>query len=195
MDTISPSQDLNNLYEAILDSKRLALSVYLSLREYSVLELARIADMKPKDIQRHLEVLECARLVNVLDRGGKKGYRFNPGHLEQTIRQQFARPKKDANQSSFDLPNDQKMILAQHTHNDGSLKMIPSKSKKIVVILEYVCRSFENDADYSKGQVNNILPDTITPRRYLVDYGYLGRESNGARYWRINPQKSAARNS
>jgi hypothetical protein len=53
--------------------------------------------MKPKDIQRHLEVLECARLVNVLDRGGKKGYRFNPGHLEQTIRQQFARPKKDAN--------------------------------------------------------------------------------------------------
>ena len=77
--------------------------------------------------------------------------------------------------------------------------MIPTKSKKIIAILEYIADSFEDDIDYSEDQINEILeryyPDPTTLRRYLIDYGYLARERNGARYWRTDPQGLGSRNS
>jgi hypothetical protein len=81
---------------------------------------------------------------------------------------------------------------------DGSLRSIPTKMKKITPVLDYLSTSFELDIEYSESQVNEILekyyPDTTTLRRYLVDYGYLGRSKNGAQYWKTGLHGSNPRN-
>ena len=199
MDPKSPSQDINNILAAILDTERLALIAYLSQAEFSLPELAQVSELSLTDVQRHLEVLEDANLVNANHLDGKLVYRFNHKHLERVNRQQFARQKYNPSRLSSNLSNEQKNIVADYTHNDGSLKMIPTKSKKVTAILEYMADSFENDIDYSEDQINEILeryfPDTTTLRRYLIDYGYLGRERNGAHYWRTDPQGLSSWNS
>jgi len=197
LNTISNASDLNNILEAILDSERLELIAHLSRKESSLIELSNLSDLPPNDIQRHLDVLECAKLVKARDQDGNLVYRFNPKHLEQVNRQQFARPKNDSNLVSLDLSIEKKKILADYTNEDGSLKMIPTKSKKVIAVLDYLITSFEKDKVYSESQVNDILesyyPDPPTLRRYLIDYGYLGREKNGARYWRLDPQEPDTR--
>ena len=77
--------------------------------------------------------------------------------------------------------------------------MIPTKSKKIIAVLDYLILSFEKGIEYSEVQVNEILeryyPDPTTLRRYLIDNGYLGRSKNGSRYWVIDSQEPETRKS
>ena len=199
MDAKALSQDITNILAAILDTERLALIAHLFQAEFSLPELAQVSELSINDVQRHLEVLEDAHLVHVIARDGKLVYQFNSKHLERVNREQFARQKYNPNLSSLNLSDEQKKIVTDYTHNDGSLKMIPTKSKKVIAILEYMVDSFENDIDYREDQINEILesyyPDPTTLRRYLIDYGYLGRERNGARYWRTDPQGLSSRNS
>lgn len=199
MDTKAPSQDINNILESILDTERLARIAYLFQAEFSLPELAEISELSINDVQRHLEVLEDANLVNAIDLDEKLVYRFNHKYLERVNRQQFARQRYYPNLPSSNLSNEQKKTVADFTHNDGRLKMIPTKSIKVIAILEYMADSFKNDIDYSEDQINEILeryyPDPTTLRRYLIDYGYPGRERNGAHYWRTDPQALSLRNS
>jgi hypothetical protein len=199
MNTTPLDHTINNIIAAVLNTERLTLIAHLSQAEFSVTELSKISKLNQKDIQRHLEVLETAHLVKVVDRDEQLFYHFNPDQIEQLNRQYFAQTNKPVNLSEYDLSNDQKKIVVQHTRDDGSLKMIPTKSKKIIAILEYVTVSFEKNRDYNEKQVNEILekfhPDTSTLRRYMIDYGYLGRENDGSRYWRIDPEVPDARQS
>ena len=199
MDASSKSQDLTKIFEAVLDSDRLSLISHLSQEELSLSELAAHSNMGQKDVQRHLDVLANANLVNVHDRDGKQVYRFNPKHLEEIKRQQFARSKNETNFDEFGFSKEKRKILTDYTDQDGSLKMIPTKSKKIIAVLDYLILSFEKGIEYSEVQVNEILdryyPDPTTLRRYLIDYGYLGRSKNGSRYWVIDPQEPETRKS
>lgn len=199
MDTSSKSQDLTKIFEAVLDSDRLSLISHLSQEELSLSELAAHSNMGQKEVQRHLEVLANANLVNVLNREGKSVYRFNPKHLEEIKRQHFARSKNETNFDKFGFSKEKQKILTDYTHQDGSLKMIPTKTKKIIAVLHYLILSFEKGIEYSEVQVNEILeryyPDPTTLRRYLIDNGYLGRSKNGSRYWVIDPQEPETRKS
>ncbi|MFN2213805.1 MAG: DUF2087 domain-containing protein [Anaerolineales bacterium] len=197
MNTSPPDQYISNIIAAVLNSERLTLIAHLSQGEYSATELSEISKLNQKDIHRHLEILETADLVKVVHRDEQQFYHFNPNQIEQFNRQYFTQTSKPINLSGYDLSEDQKKIVVQYTRDDGSLKMIPTKSKKIIAILEYVTGSFEKNIDYNEKQVNEILekfhPDTTTLRRYLIDYGYLGRENDGSRYWRITPETQGAR--
>jgi len=199
MNSTPPTHTIDNVIAAVLNTERLTLIAHLSQGEFSVTELSQILKLNQKDIQRHLEVLETADLVKVVDRDERLFYHFNPNQIEELNRQYFAQTNKPVNLSAYDLSNDQKKIVVQYTRDDGSLKMIPTKSKKIIAILEYVIVSFEKNRDYNEKQVNDILekfhPDTSALRRYMIDYGYLGRENDGSRYWRIDPEVPDARQS
>ncbi|NLW79340.1 MAG: DUF2087 domain-containing protein [Ruminococcaceae bacterium] len=68
------------------------------------------------------------------------------------------------------------------------LRALPAKEKKKVAVLHLIARQFEKGTDYTEQQVNAILKDVhpddyVTLRRYLIEYGYLGRTPNGSRYW------------
>ena len=68
------------------------------------------------------------------------------------------------------------------------LKVFSKKEKKKIVILRQVAAQFEEGRAYTEREVNAILQaiweDYATLRRYLVEYGYLERTPDGARYWK-----------
>lgn len=197
MDSDSNSPNVQNLFEAVLDTDRLSLIALLSQEEFSLSELSDQSDLPPRDIQHHISILVGAKLVKVRDHDGRQVYRFNPKQIEIINRQQFAQPKRDLELDSLGFSKETQKILADYTNQDGTLKMIPTKSKKIAAVLDYLILSFEKDIVFSEHQVNDILekfyPDPTTLRRYLIDYGYLGRSRNGAQYWRIGTQASDER--
>jgi hypothetical protein len=70
---------------------------------------------------------------------------------------------------------------------DGRLDSIPSQRSKRLVILDVLAQEFEPGRRYSEQMVNLMLgkwhADTAALRRYLVDEGFLDRESGV--YWRV----------
>lgn len=69
---------------------------------------------------------------------------------------------------------------------DGRLTSIPAARSKRLVILDHVARVFEPGVRYPEAAVSAVLrafhPDHAALRRYLVDEGFLSRESGI--YWR-----------
>jgi predicted transcriptional regulator len=197
MDSDFTSPDVANLFQAVLDSDRLSLIAHLSQQELTLSELVEQSNIAPKDIQRHLSILEDANLITRRERIGRNVYQFNPQHIEQIKRLQFSRQKIYPHLDSMNLGDEAKKVLADYTKPDGSLKMIPSKFKKIIAVLDYLILAFEIEVYYSEREVNHILEkyfaDTTTLRRYLIDFQYLGRSRNGERYWRIISQVSDER--
>ncbi len=67
------------------------------------------------------------------------------------------------------------------------LRAFPVKDKKKVVVLGQLAGLFAPGRQYTEGEVNRILeevyPDYVTLRRYLVDYGFLRRTKSGDQYW------------
>jgi hypothetical protein len=193
MNASIPATDNNNFFGAILNSERLTLIAHLSEREHTLQELAAVSHLNQKDILRHLEVLEMVDLVHEFLRDGKSFYRFNPKQIENLNRQYFSNLNQSLNLDSHILSKDQKKVVSHYTNQDGTLKFIPTKSKKIIAILEYISTSFESGVEYSEQEVNEILlryhADTTTLRRYLIDYKYLGREADGSCYWFSKPEK------
>lgn len=79
------------------------------------------------------------------------------------------------------------------------VKSWPAKKDFKVEILRYVSTKFEQDKFYTEKEVNEIINtwhtfgDYFLIRRGLVDYGFLTRTRDGARYWReetLETQKS-----
>jgi hypothetical protein len=186
---------IDSFISATLDSDRLKLISYLSQESCSVLDLAEKLDEEPASLLRHLDILEEADLVTVTERTEIKYYRFNSKSIESIARQQFEKPSED--KSFTNLPEEKMKLVSSYIQADGSLKMIPSQTKKIKIILEYIIDAFEFDTSYSEVEVNEILkkfnPDTAILRRYLVDYKYLDREKDGSRYWRCKDHPSTTR--
>lgn len=187
------SPDATTLFQAVLNTDRLELITHLSIQELSLAEISRLSNLLPADIHHHLAILVDAKLVIVREKDGKLLYRFDQKQLNEFRRQYFTEAENKNDQiDTLGFPDGKRKILADYTNPDGSLKMIPTKSKKILAILDYLISSFDQEGDYSEKQVNEILAgyfhDTTTLRRYLIDYGYLGRSIDGARYWRILPE-------
>lgn len=79
--------------------------------------------------------------------------------------------------------------LKSFLDEEGKLKLYPSKRKSKHLALTYLASKFENDKLYTEKEVNNLLnswhtfQDPCLLRRELFDNYFLGRESNGSRYW------------
>jgi hypothetical protein len=77
-------------------------------------------------------------------------------------------------------------VLAHFLAPDGTLRTIPSKQAKLLVVLDHLAQSFEPGRTYPESEVNEILgrfhPDHAALRRYLVEGDFLTREDGV--YWR-----------
>jgi len=78
-------------------------------------------------------------------------------------------------------------VLRAFVNYDGSLKDIPTKLSKRLVILDLIAQEFEPGVRYDETTVNNRLrgfhPDVAALRRYLVEQEFMER-ADGL-YWRI----------
>lgn len=70
---------------------------------------------------------------------------------------------------------------------DGPIALFPTKEKKRLAILRHVAKYFDPAATYTEKEVNAILKrfydDYALLRRYLIDYGFLDRRTDGSAYW------------
>lgn len=69
----------------------------------------------------------------------------------------------------------------------GKLKTFPSKEKRKIIVLQYMMNQFEKSKEYTEHEVNEILKaiyeDYVTIRRYLIEYGFMGRNRDCSAYW------------
>lgn len=67
------------------------------------------------------------------------------------------------------------------------LEHFPRKEKKKLIVLAEIARRFEAGREYTEKEVNEVLravfDDYVTLRRYLIEYAFLARTRDGARYW------------
>ncbi len=86
----------------------------------------------------------------------------------------------------FPDPAEAARVVAQFTRADGSLHTIPSRRRKLLIVLDHLAQAFEPGRRYAEAEVTELLsrfhPDHAALRRYLVDDGFLAREQGV--YWR-----------
>ncbi|MBD8006720.1 DUF2087 domain-containing protein [Bacillus norwichensis] len=84
---------------------------------------------------------------------------------------------------------EQKEITQKFLPNgiSGRLRNFPPKEKQRLIILREIAGRFERDRFYTENEINGILKDIyddyILIRRYLIEYGFLERKSDGSQYW------------
>jgi hypothetical protein len=70
---------------------------------------------------------------------------------------------------------------------DGRIARFPRKQKRKVAVLIQILKRFDKARRYTQTEVNEILAtvseDYTTLCRYLIDYGFLGRNRDGSEYW------------
>ena len=186
--------EIDSFIRALVDSDRLRIIASLTQEGKAPEALVGELNIKQTKLMKHIALLENANLVSINDFEGDLVYTFNQKHLETIARKVFSSPQRELDLTSIDLDQEQQKIIRNYILPDGTLKMIPTQRKKIIAVCQYVIDVFKFQVDYSEKEVNDILgrfhPDTTTLRRYLVEYDYLARKSDGSRYWRMENKTS-----
>ncbi|QGQ48455.1 DUF2087 domain-containing protein [Metabacillus sediminilitoris] len=69
----------------------------------------------------------------------------------------------------------------------GYLKKFPLKEKQKLVVLREIAKHLEAKRKYDEKEMNHILKaiydDYVMLRRYLIEYGFIDRKSDGSEYW------------
>jgi DNA-binding transcriptional ArsR family regulator len=185
------------MLKTVADESRLLMLRLLNQREYSVGGLAQQVELSEPTVSHHLSKLHGAGLVTLRMAGNQRFYRINESGLTRLkqlvaeIEKMPPEPEQAVSDNSWIKALgwdawDQR-VLSDHTVN-GRLTHLPTKQKKLLVILRWLATLFQADTLYTEPQVNAILKtvdieDYMTMRRNLVDFGYLRRERGGGKYW------------
>ena len=98
-----------------------------------------------------------------------------------------APPADTADDAANDAADPESAKVLRAFVHDGRLTSIPTARSKRLVVLDVLAQEFELGQRYSEQMVNLMLgkwhADTAALRRYLVDEGFLDRESGV--YWRV----------
>ncbi len=77
-------------------------------------------------------------------------------------------------------------VLRAFVAEDGTLRSIPARAAKRLVVLDLVAQAFPIGESWPEAEVNAVLrrfhPDVAALRRYLVEAEFLDRRDG--RYWR-----------
>ena len=186
-----------DMLKALADESRLALVRLLHEHEHSVGELARLMSLGEPTVSHHLARLREAGLVTLRMAGNQRFYRVNDGGLarfKQLVAdiEQLPPPTEPVTSddqwiAALGWNAEDQQILRDHMSN-GQLTHLPTRQKKLIVILRWLATLFQPDKLYTEPEVNAILravyaQDYVALRRDLVDLGYLRRERGGGSYW------------
>ena len=179
-----PSEVLS-FVKAMASADRLRIVGLLSQGSRHAAEIAEVLGMHPSDVMRHLEQLTDSSVVSETD----GVYDLNEKAIESLARGQFE-GKRPVYVPEEEPEEDVRKVLKAYLNADGTIRQLPQEGKKMLIILHFILDAFSFDANYTEKEVNTILRrfhmDTATLRRNLIDYGFMARESDGTRYWRIN---------
>lgn len=204
MDT-GQQQDFLNLLKALAQEQRLTMVGLMGERERAVGEMAEQLDLSEPTVSHHISRLREAGLLHLRMAGNQRFYRLNQKRIEAF--QRYASevdtpPTKPALEAvderwidALDWNAADKTVLRNYTVN-GRLQQIPTKEKKLLVILRWLATLFQPEMRYDEKEVNAILtevnPDYASLRRYLVMYGFMRRERGGGDYWLAPEEEEVA---
>jgi hypothetical protein len=84
---------------------------------------------------------------------------------------------------------DYRRFVLSWTRHRGRRPGFPRKLKSRLVGLHYILQGFKQGTPYSEEEVNSVIQsrnpfamDHVQIRRYMVDYGMLGRRDDGSQY-------------
>ena len=179
--------EILSFVKAMVSADRLRIVGLLSQGAKRAAEVAETLGMHPSDVNRHLEQLTGSGVVSETD----GVYDLNEKAIESLARSQFE-GKRPVYVPEEEQEEDVRKVLKTYLNADGTIKQIPQMGNKLLIILNFIVDTFAFDANYTEKEVNTILRrfhvDTAALRRYLVDCGFMGRERDGTRYWRVKEE-------
>jgi DNA-binding transcriptional ArsR family regulator len=176
--------EILSFVKALASADRLRIVGVLARGKASQSDIAEQLHLPIRDAFNHLSFLVEVGIVHEED----GIYDLDEKAIESFARGQFEgkRPSFEADEQQ---PEDVRKVLKSFLNADGTLKQIPPQGNKLLIILSFIADAFTFETNYTEKEVNMILRrfhvDTAALRRYLVDNGFMGRESNGTRYWRV----------
>ena len=179
--------EMLSFVKAMASAERLRIIGVLVRGRATQTEIAGQLHVPARDVVDHLAFLAHVGIVHETD----GVYDLDERAIEALARGQF-----EGKREEYVLPanqrEDARRVLKNYLNADGSLKQIPPRGNKLLIVLNFIVDAFAFDTDYTEKEVNTILrrfhADTASLRRYLVDEGLLARESNGTRYWRVRKE-------
>ena len=170
--------------KALSSADRLRIIGVMVRGKFTQSDIAEQLHLPVKDVFNHLAFLVHVGLVNEMD----GVYDLNEKAIETFARGQFE-GKRPSFEAKAEKPEDARRVLKNYLNADGTLKQIPLAGNKLLIILNFIVDAFAFETNYTEKEVNTILRrfhiDTAALRRYLVDNGFMDRESDGTRYWRV----------
>ena len=93
---------------------------------------------------------------------------------------------------------EQTVDIRRFLDSEAKIIHLPQRRAVRVAVLAYLVGQFVPERIYTEREVNAICDawhtfgDYFLLRRELVEYGFLGRERDGSRYWRVPAESAAA---
>ncbi|WP_189005783.1 DUF2087 domain-containing protein [Deinococcus roseus] len=186
--TLSPEQVLE-VCKALGDANRLRILGLLAARPRSVEKMAEALQIGVSTTSHHLSRLSKAGLVDAAAQGHYSIYSVRQETLN-LMSQVLVNPAQLSGLLEVQADGDKyaSKVLQVFLEADGRIKAFPTQQKKLLVLLAYVAKPFEQGKTYTEKEVNAVLSrfhaDTATLRRNLVELGFMQREGGGGKYWR-----------
>lgn len=180
---------LVRFFKVLGNESRLKILGLLAVNERYVGELADLLDLKEPTISHHLAMMKELGLVNVRAEGNRRIYTLDSGTLNSMNKEIFSTSALSSLVDDTVEVSWENKVLRTFVQ-DGRIKQLPAREKKLIVVMAWVAESFEPGVRFREADLNERLkeqyPDFASLRRYLIVYGFMQRE-NGI-YWRTTSE-------
>ena len=181
---MEPQPEVLDFVKAMASAERLRVIGALVRGRATRAQIAEQLHVPVRDVFQHLSFLVHIGVVREED----GVYKLDEKAIETLARGQFE-GKRPVYEAKEEKQEDVRKVLKAYLNADGTIKQIPQEGKKLLIILNYMLDAFAFDVTYTEKEVNTILRrfhlDTASLRRAYIDYGFLARESDGSKYWRV----------
>ncbi len=178
---------LLQFFKVLGNESRLKILGLLANDERSVGELATLLELREPTVSHHLAAMKELGLVDVRADGNVRFYILNTDFLEDLNKDVFSQDNLASLVSEPSGDAWENRILSIYLDGD-TIKEIPTKRKKQLVILKWLVQKFEMDRQYHELELNERLrvynPDVAALRRYMVEEGLMARDKQNM-YWRL----------
>ncbi|MGL9727969.1 DUF2087 domain-containing protein [Enterococcus sp. DIV0756] len=95
----------------------------------------------------------------------------------------------DSDERFVSTQNERAKVFKVFLDENGKANQIPKKEKKRIILIQKLAENFIPEKQYTEKEINEVIStmfdDYVTIRRYLIEYGILGRTVDGTTYWKI----------
>ncbi|MBT3219124.1 MAG: metalloregulator ArsR/SmtB family transcription factor [Proteobacteria bacterium] len=182
------------LFKALGDERRFRILQLCCNQARASGELAQSLGLTESTTSHHLSKLRQAELLNLQASGNRRLYHHNPEVLHHRLDLALRCIREPVEVDTPDmvwideLEMDSQDRKVMRTYFAGRrLRQLPTKRRKLLVILSWVAQHFESGRTYTEAEVNTVIwafySDHARIRRDLIDFRFLRREGGGGKYW------------